>query len=85
MILVFVLSLTVRRWMLPDRAFLDISREAGLKDLTLKCTGVPSIGIRSNTSMASGLAVVVKGNRSAPSLWDGCLRMGIGNENDQVK
>jgi len=35
--------------------------------------------------MASGLAVVVKGNRSAPSLRDGGLRMSIGNENDQVK
>jgi hypothetical protein len=29
--------------------------------------------------------VVVKGNRSAPSLRDGGLRMSIGNENDQVK
>jgi len=38
---------------LPDRASSDLSREAGLKDMTLLCTGVPAKKVISNTFMAS--------------------------------
>ena len=37
---------------LPDRASSDLSREAGLKDMTLLCTGVPAKKVVSNTFMA---------------------------------
>jgi hypothetical protein len=37
---------------LPDRASSDLSREAGLKDVTLLCTGVPAKRVASNTFMA---------------------------------
>jgi len=39
--------------MLPDRASSDLSREAGLNDVTLLCTGVPARRVASNASMAS--------------------------------
>jgi len=38
--------------MLPDRASSDLSREAGLNDVTLLCTGVPAKRVASNTFMA---------------------------------
>lgn len=47
---------------LPDRASSDLSREAGLKDMTLLCTGVPAKRVVSNTFMASFNGTVVKGN-----------------------
>lgn len=47
---------------LPDRASSDLSREAGLKDMTLLCTGVPAERVVSNTFMASFNGTVVKGN-----------------------
>jgi hypothetical protein len=47
---------------LPDRAPPDRSREAGLNDEALNCTGVRSIETLSNTLMASRNAAVVKGN-----------------------
>ena len=71
--------------MLPDRASPDRSREAGLNGMTSQCTGVPAMRDIPNTSMASGFGVAVKGSCIAPSLREGGLRMGIGNENDQVK
>jgi len=37
---------------LPDRASSDLSREAGLNDVTLLCTGVPAKRVASNTFMA---------------------------------
>jgi len=37
---------------LPDRASSDLSREAGLNDVTLLCTGVPAYRVASNTFMA---------------------------------
>jgi hypothetical protein len=48
---------------LPDRASSDLSREAGLNDVTLLCTGVPANRVASNTFMASFKNTVVKGNR----------------------
>ncbi len=63
-ILVFLLPLTTCRWMLPDRASPDRSREAGLKIRPRSAPACLHMRIVSNTSMASGLTVVVKGNRS---------------------
>jgi len=53
--------------MLPDRASPDRSREAGLNDMTSQCTGVPAMKIISNTSMASGFGVTVKGSHAVGS------------------
>lgn len=72
---------------LPDRASPDRSREAGLKIWRKRTARRGSNKATvSNTSMASGLDWVVKGNPVCRiPFGDGGLRMSIGNENDQVK
>ena len=53
LLVIFGLPLTGRTGLvLPDRASSDLSREAGLNDVTLLCTGVPAKRVASNTFMA---------------------------------
>jgi hypothetical protein len=54
-LLLVVFGLPLTGWtglVLPDRASSDLSREAGLNDVTLLCTGVPAYRVASNTFMA---------------------------------
>ena len=54
-LLLVVFGLPLTGWtglVLPDRASSDLSREAGLNDVTLLCTGVPAKRVASNTFMA---------------------------------